>query len=161
MVILTTMSFVHPFFVGVTEIAWNSKSGKIGVSIKVFTDDIQEAIYKSESVKFQSTAQNEVNKLALNNYVKKHFALKILDKNGKFKVVECSMLGWEVEEEATWIYLEHAGSKPTKNSKQIAVNNEMLFENIPSQIHIVHCKRNDIRKSEQLTHSKPIVTFAW
>jgi hypothetical protein len=62
MVILTTMSFVHPFFVGVTEIAWNSKSGKIGVSIKVFTDDIQEAIYKSESVKFQSTAQNEVNK---------------------------------------------------------------------------------------------------
>ena len=155
------MSFVHPFFVGVTEIAWNSKSGKIGVSIKVFTDDIQEAIYKSESVKFQSTAQNEVNKLALNNYVKNHFALKILDKNGKFKVVECSMLGWEVEQEATWIYLEHAGSKPTKNAKQISVSNEMLFENIPSQIHIVHCNRNANRKSEQLSHTNPLVTFNW
>jgi hypothetical protein len=161
MVILMTMSFVHPFFVGVTEIAWNSKSGKIGVSIKVFTDDIQEAIYKSEKVKFQSLVQSENNKLALNNYVKKHFALKMLDKNGKFKIVECTTLGWEVEEEATWIYLEHAGSKSTKNAKQIVVSNEMLFENIPSQIHIVHCNRNDNRKSEQLSHSKPMVTFNW
>lgn len=161
MVILMTMSFVHPFFVGVTEIAWNSKSGKIGVSIKVFTDDIQEAIYKSEKVKFQSLVQSENNKLALNNYVKKHFALKMLDKNGKFNVVECTMLGWEIEEEATWIYLEHAASKSTKNAKQIAVSNEMLFENIPSQIHIIHCNRNDNRKSEQLSHSKPMVTFNW
>jgi len=161
MVILTTMSFVHPFFVGVTDITWNSKSGKIGVSIKVFTDDIQEAIYKSEKVKFQSLVQSENNKVALNNYVKKHFSLKMKDKNGKFKVVESTMLGWEVEEEATWIYLEHAGSKSTKNAKQIAVSNEMLFENIPSQIHIVHCNRNEIRKSEQLSHSKPMVTFNW
>lgn len=158
---VSMMSFVHPFFVGVTEIAWNSKSGKIGVSIKVFTDDIQEAIYKSEKVKFQSTAQSELNKMAMNNYVKKYFALKMLVKNGKYKVVECSMLGWEIEEEATWIYLEHSGSKSTKNAKQIAVSNEMLFENIPSQIHIVHCKRNDVRKSEQLTHAKPMVTFVW
>ena len=158
---VSMMSFVHPFFVGVTEIAWNSKSGKIGVSIKVFTDDIQEAIYKSEKVKFQSLVKSESNKLALNKYVKKHFALKIQDKNGKFNVVDCTMLGWEIEEEATWIYLEHSGSKPTKNAKQIAVSNELLFENIPSQIHIVHCNRNANRKSEQLSHSKPMVAFKW
>jgi hypothetical protein len=158
---VSMMSFVHPFFVGVTEIAWNSKTGKIGVSIKVFTDDIQEAIYKSEKVKFQSLVNNENNKLALNKYVKKHFALKIQDKKGKFNVVESTMLGWEIEEEATWIYLEHAASKLTKNAKQIAVSNEMLFENIPSQIHIVHCNRNESRKSEQLSHAKPMVTFNW
>ncbi len=158
---VSMMSFVHPFFVGVTEIAWNSKSGKIGVSIKVFTDDIQEAIYKSEKVKFQSLVNNENNKLALNKYVKKHFAFKIQDKNGKFNVVDLVLLGWEIEDEATWIYLEHSGSKSTKNAKQISVTNEMLFENSPSQIHIVHCNRNEIRKSEQLSHSKPMVTFSW
>lgn len=158
---VSMMSFVHPFFVGVTEIAWNAKSGKIGVSIKVFTDDIQDALYKSEKVKFQSTQQNESNKLALNNYVKKHFAIKIADKKGKLNSIEIRLLGWEIEEESTWIYFEYEGSKHTKNAKQIAVSNELLFENIPSQIHIVHCNRNEIRKSEQLSHSKPMVTFYW
>lgn len=160
-ILIGITSFIHPFFVGVTEINWNSKNGKIGLSIKLFTDDLQEAVYKSEKVKFQSLVKSESNKLAINQFILKHFSIKIVDKKMKYNALPLKMIGWEVEDEATWVYFEFEGNKMSKKAKSIMVQNEILFENIPNQIHIVHCTKNGQRKSEQFSMNKPAAVFNW
>ena len=152
------MSMIHPYYVGVTEINWETGK-KFDVSLKLITDDLQTAIYKSQKVKFKSIQNNNSNKVALSKYINQCFKVYISGSKKANIQVPLDFIGWEVEEEATWIYLEAATPKEYKKETHISVINKLLYNVLEKQVQIVHCTRNGVRKSDQVIQPDDQVVF--
>lgn len=158
LLLLTCMSMIHPYYVGVTEINWEIGK-KFDVSLKLITDDLQTAIYKSQKVKFKSNQKNNTNQIALSKYVSQYFKIYISGLKKENIQVPLNFVGWEVEEEATWIYLESASAKYYKKETHISVENKLLYNVLEKQVQIVHCTRNGLRKSDQAIQPDDQVVF--
>ncbi len=152
-----TMSLIHPYYVGVVEINWVTKS-KFEVSVKLFTDDLQKAIYQNRKIKFQSTVKSDENKKEIELYVKSR--LKIMQQlPKKTNIIPLEFLGWEIEDEATWIYFQSSNLKSIKSDKDILIQNQLLYNVLDKQVTIVHCIKNGERKSEQMIQPETSVHF--
>ncbi len=149
LLLLTCMSMIHPYYVGVTEINWETGK-KFDVSLKLITDDLQTAIYKSQKVKFKSIQKNNANQVALSKYVNNYFKVYISGLKKENIQMPLNFIGWEVEEEATWIYLESASAKYYKKENHISIENKLLHNVLDKQVQIIHCNRNGVRKSDQV-----------
>ena len=156
--LLTCMSMIHPYYVGVTEINWETGK-KFDVSLKLITDDLQTAIYKSQNVKFKSIQNNNSNKVALSKYINQCFKIYVSGSKKANIQVPLDFIGWEVEEEATWIYLEAVTPKEYKKETHISVINKLLYNVLEKQVQIVHCTRNGVRKSDQVIQPEYQVVF--
>ena len=73
------------------------------------------------------------------NYLHQKLKVKIND-----KVVEFKMIGKEIEEDLTYIYLEIYG---VKNLKSIELTNQLFFETYEEQQHIVKIKTKNTHKN--------------
>ena len=157
--LLTCMSMMHPYYVGVTEINWVTAK-KFDVSLKLITDDLQTAIYKSQKVKYKSTVKSAANQTALMKYILGNFNIQVssLKKN---RNVPLKFIGWEIEEEATWIYLESETAAEFKKETRILVANKLLYNVLDKQVQIVHCNRNGVRKSDQVIQPDFQISFEY
>ena len=151
------MSLRHPYYVGVIEINWLVKK-KLEVNVKLFTDDLQNAVYDHQKVKFQSIDKSEKNKIALEKYIKSKFNLFQLSPK-KSELIPLSFVGWEVEDEATWIYFECNKVKGIKDDNQLIVHSQLLYNVLNKQVTIVHFSKNGIRKSEQIVQPEATIQF--
>jgi hypothetical protein len=130
--ILGWMVNFHPFYISLTEVRYNSGSQRFEVAQKIFWDDLEEvlAAESGDAVNFLNPKDPEVLHMVLSNY--------LLTKN-KVKVdgrsLELKFLGYEVEEDAAWFYLE---SEKAKKPKELWVSNELLIDQFPGQQNIVH-----------------------
>lgn len=148
MILMMSMSFMHPYYVGVIEINWIVKK-KFEVNVKLFTDDLQSAIYNHQKVKFQSTDKSEVNKISLEKYIKSKFKV-VQQSDKKSEVVPLNFVGWEIEDEATWVYFQCDKVKSLKENNQLIVHTQLLYNVLNKQVTILHCTKNGVRKSEQI-----------
>lgn len=154
---MITMSMIHPYYVGVVEINWVTKS-KFEVSVKLFTDDLQKAIYQNRKIKFQSMVKSDENKREIEVYVKSR--LKILQQlPKKTSIIPLELIGWEIEEEATWIYFQCNNVKSIKSDKDISIQNQLLYNVLEKQVTIIHCTKNGERKSEQMIQPETSAHF--
>jgi hypothetical protein len=141
----------HPFYVSVSEIKINSKTKSVEVSCKMFTDDLQEAIYRLYKTPIDLSNKEEDNNLLLSKYLKEKFAVKI---GGR--TIELQLIGYENIEEATWCYLEGSFQE---NSKNIMVENSLLYDFLKEQTNMIHCYFDKERKSYKLDNPKNKVLF--
>jgi hypothetical protein len=138
--------FFHPFHVSVTDVVYKEKKG-FEIAIKLFTDDAELAIKNNYAVSTDLTKINEKNKELISRYLASRFYLQIDNKNFKQ-----TFLGYEVENDAIWCYLEVNYSKKITS---LAIVNSIFIDTYSDQINLVNYKNKEtelsIRFSEKET----------
>ncbi len=125
----------HPFFVGVTEIDYKSEEKLLQVSAKLFFDDFESAIKKDlklSSFNIMHPKDSVMADTYIQTYFLKHFT--ILDGN---KPIKLNYLGYEIQKEAAWIYLE---SEDCALPKKLSIVNTLLCTFTDKQNNIVKLK---------------------
>lgn len=123
--------FFHPFHISLTEIKWNNETGTLEISQKIFWDDLEIALsgFHGESIDFLNPANNEKLRKQIEAYLLEQNQLWVGEKE-----VRLNLLGYEVEEDAAWFYLE---SEKVIEPTVIKVKNSMLLEDFPDQKNVV------------------------
>ena len=132
----TWMTFLHPFFITLTELRFNPSSKKMELAQKIFWDDLEVALSKEAggSVDFFKPKDKAKLESQVKAYLLKHTQVWV---NGK--MVPLSYVGYEVEEDAAWFYLE---STATTVPKLVEVQNTLLLREFAGQQNIVHVYLN-------------------
>ena len=130
------LSLVHPFFISLTEVRYNAGSKKMELAQKIFWDDLEVALSKETGVTVDFLKPKDKAKLEsqVKAYLLKHTQVWV---NGK--LVPLTYVGYEVEEDAAWFYLE---STATNLPKTVEVQNTLLLRDFDGQQNIVHVYLN-------------------
>ena len=72
------------------------------------------------------------------------------------KLVTFQLIGYEIEEEATWCYLEAASFPGTG---PVVVHNKLLYDFLPEQTNLVHFYRDGERSSYKLVNPEASASF--
>lgn len=131
-VLLLVSIIIHPFYISLTEIRYNPKEKSLEISQKIFRDDLENALtsqYRSK-VNFLDPG----NKADLEKKIKKY----ILENNDiaiNGEKLELTYLGYELEEEAIWCYLEVLKVPIPKTAD---VKNSILHKNFDAQQNVIN-----------------------
>ena len=130
------LSLVHPFFISLSELRYNAGSKKMELAQKIFWDDLEVALSKEAGVTVDFLKPKDKAKLEsqVKAYLLKHTQVWV---NGK--LVPLTYVGYEVEEDAAWFYLE---STATNLPKTVEVQNTLLLRDFDGQQNIVHVYLN-------------------
>ena len=142
---------LHPYYISVTEIRADSKQHTMNISCRMFTDDLQNALYKIHHCKADLEKGESQCDEALGKYISDHLQILI---GGK--PIALKFIGYEIEEEATWCYLEVAFSY---SGETVEVHNRLLYDFLPEQTNMVHFYRDGQRKSFKLVNPEEKVNF--
>ncbi len=142
---------VHPFFVSVTEIRSDTQQKSLNISCRMFTDDLQDALYETYRYKADLSKRDAQTDPYLSRYIAEHLRLTVAA-----KPVVLQFIGFEIEEEATWCYFE-AASFP--GNGQMEVVNRLLYDFLPEQTNLIHFYRNGQRSSFKLVNPEEKVVF--
>jgi hypothetical protein len=126
------LSLIHPFYITLTELRYNPSSKKMEVAQKIFWDDLEVGLSKEIGgpVDFLNPKDKSKLETQIKAYLLKHSQVWV---NGK--LVPLSYVGYEVEEDAAWFYLE---STATAAPKSVEVQNTLLIRDFEGQQNIVH-----------------------
>lgn len=143
----------HPFFVSVTEIKQNTTNHSIEISCRMFYDDLEKALEKQYHVQLDIVKpkdKTQINKF-INDYVKKHLLIKV---DGK--VLNYTFIGYEIQEDGAWSYFEVKG---IDHVKEVQVHDDLLYEQHPEQINMLHVIVNNQRKSTKVNNPDADASF--
>lgn len=126
----------HPFYVSVTEINHNPEAASLEISIKMFSEDLEEAL----KTRFDQTTH-----LGLDNehpdtdayislYLQDELQIQV---NGK--AIELTYLGKEASIETTWCYLE---AKEVTTPTTFYVRSTIFTDLFETQKNMVHIRVN-------------------
>lgn len=146
-------SVLHPFYISVTSIEHKKNDKILEISCRIFFDDLEDALSKKYGHRFslmKPTDRSTVDKY-LADYLKKNLVI-ITDG----KVQELRYIGYEIEEDAAWCYLQINSIESVKN---ITINNSILYQSHHQQSNILHVTVDSNRKSTKLDYPQTITEF--
>lgn len=149
------VSFFHPFYVSVTEITHNAKTQSVEISCRMFYDDLEHVLEKQYHTKLdivKPANKDQLNKL-LNDYIHQHLVIKV---DGK--VLNPAYVGYEIQEDGAWTYLEVKG---VPKAQKIEVHDDLLFIEHAEQINMIHVTVNGQRKSTKLDNPAANASFTF
>lgn len=143
----------HPFYLGVLDLKYDQNSGHFQGSVKVFTNDLEDALRKlgHENADLIHPKDREECLGWLKAYILKRLQIRADEKNLRYQ-----LLGFEQEEESTWIYIE---SQSCPRPKQIEVNNSILYDFLPGQINIINLEHKGKILSHKLSQPESLAHF--
>jgi hypothetical protein len=144
---------LHPFYVSVCEIVIQTEKKEIQISTRLFTEDLQLELQETEGIKADLRLVTKTNEQALHRYVKKHLVL-----SAESAKQELQWVGYEIKEDAVWIYHQVPMNKAPKSLK---VTNTCLMKSFPGQSNIIKISLNDEVQSYKLTAQESTHTFAF
>jgi hypothetical protein len=124
--------FFHPFYISLTEIRYNANNESLEIAQKIFWDDLEVALgdqYQSK-VDFLNPSDRNALEAMAKSYLLDQNEITV---NGK--KVKLKYLGFEIEEEAAWFYLE---SEKVELPKQVEVYNNILIQHFEGQQNIIN-----------------------
>jgi len=131
MISLGWLVIMHPFHLSLTEINYNPESQKLEISQKIFWDDLEIALsgFHDKSIDFLNPDNKELLSKQVNSYLLAHNSIWV-----EGKLIALSVLGFEVEEDAAWFYLESA---QTQRPNSIKISSSILVEDFADQKNVV------------------------
>lgn len=139
----------HPFHTSITEAEYNSKSGKVELTIKVFIDDLELAIGNLKGQKFRLKAENSASvEPEVLEYISTQ--LKFISKGSVFKPEK--LIGKEVNSDAVFFYVET--EKIPSSAKPLNVVYTLLTKEFEDQMNVFHFSENSQKKSLLLSKHK-------
>ena len=153
LLLISWFRIFHPFYVSVTEIKQNPANHSIEISCRMFYDDLEKALEKQYHVQLDIVKPKDkaqINKL-INDYVKKHLIIR-----ADGKPLNLSFLGYEIQEDGAWTYFEVKGIQAVK---EVQVHDDLLYEQHPEQINMMHVIINNQRKSTKVDNPDADASF--
>lgn len=146
---------LHPFYLSVSEINYNSESKRMELSVKIFIDDFENTLHKvyGQSINLTFPKDTLLRDQMAEEYIQKNLMLSV---NGKPCAIQ--FLGLEKEEEAVWCYFE---SDPCENPNTLLIKNTLLYQQLDGQINIMHVTVGKQRKSLKVDQPDSIVNFSF
>ncbi len=136
----------HPIHVSTINIELNKQDNKFEVICTMFTDDFEDALAK------QYHAKTDLSKpdmhAAMDELVKKYVAANLFVKADDAPV-KLSYLGYEINREATDVYLE---SDKMPAVKKVDVEASLIYNLFDDEMNIVHVIVNGTRKSDRVNY---------
>lgn len=140
----------HPFYLGICYFKYNTAGKTIETSVKLFVNDFEESLRKTYQQKvdlINGKNEKEINSL-IQDYLKKHLQLKVNN-----QLLDPVYLGYEIEKETVWMYLEY---KQSSQIKQVEINNTLLYDFFSSQSHIIRLEFNNSEQSAKLSNPEKL-----
>ena len=141
----------HPYHMGAVEVEYNDAEQRIEISCKLFVDDVERVIAQEmqKNIALKLDENRATANPAVASYLLKN--LKVYINN---TMVPLSFLGYEVESDAVYIYVE--GNQAPKPGS-IKVENTLLYDLFKDQLHIVHIICEGKRYSDQISYPEKVV----
>jgi hypothetical protein len=145
----------HPFYVSVTEIQHDRAKNELQVSCRIFADDLENALKKQYKAPLDiiHPANKAVTDSLIAAYLGKHL---LVTADGK--TIRLQYLGYKIEEEAAWCFL---AAEKVPAFKKAHVKTDILYDEHPNQINMIHVIVNEVRKSTKLDNPKMDADFAF
>lgn len=144
----------HPFFLAVTEAEYDAQQKSIGISCKLFNDDLENALKKMSGQPVDILNGNkEQNQRLILQYFDTYFRMST-----KNKVIPYFLLGYEQENDVIYVFLE---AKNVAALRQLQFDIRLLHDQSNSQINLIHFRRNGKRESQRLTFPDSKALFSW
>ena len=155
LIIIFWFHLFHPFFVSLTEVQHNEQAKRLEVSCKVFSNDLEAALEKNYRTQIDILKPGDRARIEalIRDYLQKHFQVLV---DGK--PVSFHFLGYEIEEDAAWCYLE-AGK--INQVTRIEVKNDVLFAEHPTQTNLLHVTVKGRRQSIKLDNPESKASFSF
>lgn len=144
LIYLSATVTLHPFYISMTDVNYNSKSKAIEISVRVFTDDFEKTLRKNCTCKVDLLDQGrkkEMEKLAT-AYILQHLQIKVDGLPQKL-----AFAGYEQEQESTWNYFI---IKNIGQIKRLDINNSLLHDYRDEQTNMLHVKANGKELTDKL-----------
>ena len=135
-VLMLSQSFFprHAFYVSIHDIQFDEDWGKFDLKIKIFTNDLEDALVKANHPRFLLGTEKEMagSDAAVSKYIEEKVQLSIQQKTLKLE-----FLKKEYRDDACWIYFQaEAGCTP----KELGVSSKVLLELFDGQTNIIRLK---------------------
>ncbi|MFM7357884.1 MAG: DUF6702 family protein [Sediminibacterium sp.] len=151
--LLMTTAFVHPFYVSLIDISYNEAEATAEISIRIFTDDLEQTLRKQSGTKIDLV--NPKNKAAAETELSKYIRQKIL-LNIDGKPCQLEYLGYEIQKESVWSYWE---VKQVKSMKGLQIDCSLLYDFVNLQTNIFHVKKGEKEWSRKLDYPETKLAF--
>lgn len=138
----------HAVYIGVIEIVPREHSDNLEMRIKLFTDDLEEAIRDETGQGILIRDQEALNQFKdlIRVYIENHLSVAI---NGE--PTDFVLLKIEPENDTTWSYflIDKPGS-----IQSVTINSDLLLHVFPDQTNVIHLELQDDVKLTRLFGSK-------
>lgn len=153
-VIFLNSGFMHPVHVTVTNIDYNLEEKAFDVSLKIYTDDLESVIRKTNQIALNLGKTDEIynSNEKISEYIRNNFTISI--NNDKFAGKKLKFLKKENRDGAMWLYFRYP---LTKKIKLLKVNNDLLNELYPDMTNLVIIRIN--REEKGYTLNKNTTSF--
>lgn len=156
LLMLTLSSFtimMHKHYFSLTEVKINSQKHTFEVSSKLFIDDLEAELGKvsNKKINLSDTLKNQEVKKLLFDYLENNFKVTVGGKPQKLEYV-----GYEVENDVVWCYLEIPDFKETG---KISVINTLLYGNFPEQSNLLNVVFDGLTKTARLGNPDKLAEF--
>ena len=152
---LLAFTSAHKYYVSLTQVDYNQKSQALQMTMTVFIDDMETALNNTFNKQFNLYTEKEPEDSSqfFENYLKKHFMVKLEDKSR-----EISFIGRKYEGDVVYLYfeIEHVTEVET-----IEIQNDMLMEFFAEQKNMIKLNINGEFDSLMLTknNAKGVLNF--
>ena len=153
--VIAYMGVVHPFFVSMTDINYNDNTKSLEISVRIFTDDLENTLRKYHTGKIDilhPTNQEQMNGY-VNEYIQQHLQLKVND-----KAVQLSFIGYEEQSESIWTYFE---VKNVDKVNKVNIVNSLLHDYNTNQVNMIHIKVKDKEQSNKMNYPETATLFSF
>ena len=150
----TNEKALHPFYVSVVDIKHNAKEKTAEVSIRIFTEDLENTLKKFGNTRIDMVkpANKAIVDKLLNDYIQQKLHIKLNDKAASMQYI-----GYEQQLESIWTYLE---IKEMPTIKKVEINCSLLYDYQEKQTNIFHIKANGKEKSYKLDNPETNFTVS-
>lgn len=138
---------IHDFHTSLAEIEYNTNSKSFEVSLRVFTDDLEQALSQKNDLENLSLDKTKKYNHLIEAYIKHNFYL-IDPKNQQLPI---SFLGKELDDDVTWVYFEMPFRKYKPGYK---MRNSILTELFDDQVNFINLKYKGQKESYLLKRGK-------
>ncbi|HEX8516236.1 MAG TPA: DUF6702 family protein [Bacteroidia bacterium] len=151
--IVTSFTPIHRFYLSLTEVRMDTKKQTLDVSCKLFTDDLEDALFRKygKKIDLASSSKNKDVQVLVFNYITENFKVNV---GGKLQSL--TFVGFETDMDATWCYLE---SVPFISKGKVTAMNTLLYDYLPEQSNMMHFYLDDVEKSAKLVNPEKTAQF--
>lgn len=144
----------HAIYLSVVEVEFDPLSDRASIKIKVFTDDMEDALTNKFGAQISLSTENEctLEKRKIEEYFSHYFKLAINDgKSVKLALDHCELLT-----DAIWFQFYAPGIDPPD---KISISAVFLMELFPTQSNVISITLDGKKQFANLTKADPTVIF--
>lgn len=136
----------HPLHFSLTNIEYNQETSTVTITLKLFEQDLSDAIFKSYGKLTETKAiRREETDSAIIRYVNDNFSVYINDR--KIKNSNFEFKGKKLSDDCVWL---HFDLHDVKSIKKMVVNNSVICSLFPDQSNLMIININNRQQSFNL-----------